>query len=167
MTIEEFNQQKKAETKQQVLNCCGSTAWTEMMLEMMPFYSVEEMHICADEAWRSTKEADWKEAFTHHPKIGDLKSLKEKFASTLNFTTGEQAGVKEAGDDVLMELQKMNDAYLKKYGYIFIICATGKSADEMLTALKERMENNAERELKIAAGEQQKIMHLRIEKLFL
>ncbi|MEP7264855.1 MAG: 2-oxo-4-hydroxy-4-carboxy-5-ureidoimidazoline decarboxylase [Bacteroidota bacterium] len=166
MNIQQFNQQEKTKAKQQLFNCCGSTTWTESMLEMMPFYSVEEMQICADEVWKATKETDWKEAFTHHPVIGDLKSLKEKFASTLNFTTSEQAGVKEATDDVLMELQRMNEKYQKKYGYIFIICATGKSAGEMLSALKERMENNPEREIRIAAEEQHKIIHLRIEKLF-
>jgi 2-oxo-4-hydroxy-4-carboxy-5-ureidoimidazoline decarboxylase len=106
------------------------------------------------------------EAFSHHTKIGDLKSLQEKFSATKEWASGEQQSVSAATDQVLIELKELNEAYENKFGYIFIICATGKSAEEMLSALKQRILNDGEDELKIAAEEQRKIMHLRINKLF-
>ena len=110
-------------------------------------------------------ESDWQEAFTHHPQIGDRESLKKKFASTAGWAGNEQSGTATATEDVLDELAEYNHQYREKFGYIFIVCATGKTALEMLTMLKQRIENSRETEILIAAGEQAKITRLRLEKL--
>ncbi len=166
MTFQEFNQLSGSDAARHLFNCCGSTAWVSNMMQHFPFGSLVMLQVKTDEAWSKTNEENWREAFTHHPRIGDLNSLKEKFASTQHWASGEQGKVGESAEEVLMELQVMNDAYLNKFGYIFIICATGKSAEEMLQALKQRINNTPEQEIYIAAEEQRKIMHLRIEKLF-
>jgi 2-oxo-4-hydroxy-4-carboxy-5-ureidoimidazoline decarboxylase len=106
------------------------------------------------------------EAFTHHPKIGDAKSLAEKFATTKEWASNEQSGVNEASILTLNKLAEGNKAYEEKFGYIFIVCATGKSASEMLSLLESRITNTPEVEIEIAMREQNKITHLRIDKLF-
>jgi 2-oxo-4-hydroxy-4-carboxy-5-ureidoimidazoline decarboxylase len=105
------------------------------------------------------------EAFKIHPRIGDIESLRKKFASTASWASDEQSGASEAAEDVLHELSEGNDHYEKKFGYIFIVCATGKSATEMLTLLKNRLHNNPEAEFAIACEEQKKITNLRLDKL--
>jgi 2-oxo-4-hydroxy-4-carboxy-5-ureidoimidazoline decarboxylase len=119
----------------------------------------------AEEQWYECTEADWLEAFTHHPKIGDIDSLKKKFASTATWAAGEQSGAAAASQKVLEDLAKGNDDYEKKFGFIFIVCATGKTAEEMLQLLQDRLPNKKEDELKIAMDEQNKITKLRLEKL--
>ena len=104
-------------------------------------------------------------AFEAHPKIGDIKSLKAKYASTEALASGEQAGARVAPEAVLQRLKDGNDAYLHKFGFIFIVCATGKSAEQMLELLEQRLPNSREQELRIAAEEQAKITHIRLDKL--
>ena len=105
------------------------------------------------------------EAFAHHPKIGDLDSLKKKFASTSLWAAGEQSGVENPENQTITKLATKNEAYENKFGYIFIVCATGKSAEEMLLLLKERLKNNFEEEIAIAMNEQMKITRIRLEKI--
>ncbi|MBA3992622.1 MAG: OHCU decarboxylase [Cyanobacteria bacterium DS2.3.42] len=145
--------------------CCGSTKWVAKMLEQRPFHSVEELFNAADHIWFKLAPEDWLEAFSHHPRIGDVDSLRAKFASTASWCENEQNGVSQATEDVLHQLSALNDDYFEKYGYIFIVCATGKTADQMLEILKSRMPNNKDEELKVAAGEQAKITKIRLEKL--
>jgi 2-oxo-4-hydroxy-4-carboxy-5-ureidoimidazoline decarboxylase len=123
--------------------------------------------LAADEIWHSLSEADWKEAFARHPKIGDIESLAEKFQSTAALASKEQSGVIGASVTTLNALAEGNAAYESKFGYIFIVCATGKSAEEMLAMLNERLNNDPDAEIHIAAQEQAKITRLRLEKLFL
>ena len=112
------------------------------------------------------REQDLLEAFDGHPKIGDPDSLKKKYAATKKLATSEQSAVQYASDETIDELAACNQAYLDKFGFIFIICASGKSADEMLVSIKNRISNSRERELLLAAEEQRKITHLRLNKLF-
>ncbi len=166
MTIQQLNDLSEGQLKEQLFKCCGSTSWVEKLAEKFPFASKEELKTESDKIWFSLNEKEWKEAFTHHPKIGDVKSLKNKFASTANWASGEQSGVQSAEEQTIIELKKGNDEYEKKFGYIFIVCATGKSALEMLAILKVRLKNSPREEIKIAMQEQNKITHLRIDKLF-
>ncbi len=108
--------------------------------------------------------ADWLQAFASHPRIGDRDALRAKFAATGAWTAHEQSGVDGAPEDLLGELAEENCRYEARFGYIFIVCATGKTAGEMLALLKERLTNDAGLELKIAAGEQAKITRIRLEK---
>ncbi len=116
-------------------------------------------------AFDSIRESDWREAFDCHPKIGDVESLKMKFAGNQQWSAGEQAGMSMADEQTIANLVQANKDYERRFGYIFIVCATGKSAAQMLALLEQRLSNHPETELKVAADEQRKITHLRIDKL--
>lgn len=135
------------------------------MLLLRPFSSAESLLQAAEQVWNKLGPEDFKEAFTHHPKIGDLNSLREKFSTSANWAAGEQSSVATASEAVLEELAAGNDRYERKFGFIFIVCASGKTADEMLALLKARLPNDPDTEIKIAAAEQSKITKLRLEKL--
>lgn len=166
MTIQEFNQLPKEKTKELLFQCCGCTAWSEQLIQELPFASVGELKAKSDNLWYSCDEDGWLEAFTHHPKIGDLKSLEKKFATTKHLASSEQSEVAQSSKEVLIQLQDYNNRYEDKFGFIFIVCATGKSAVEMLLLLQQRLKNDRSDELKIAIGEQSKITNLRINKIF-
>ncbi len=165
MTIKEFNTLDSTLAKEELIKCCGSTKWATKLLDCRPIASIEDLITASDTVWFDCSSADWKEAFTHHPKIGDVDSLKKKFV-TKEWATNEQSGVNAADEKTLVDLAAGNEAYENKFGYIFIVCATGKSAEEMLTLLNKRISNSSEDEIKIAMKEQNKITHLRIQKLF-
>jgi 2-oxo-4-hydroxy-4-carboxy-5-ureidoimidazoline decarboxylase len=135
------------------------------MLSFIPADDLVELLEDAEEQWYKCSQEDWKEAFDHHPKIGDVRSLKKKFANTENWASDEQEGVKQASSKTLEELAKANRLYEEKFGYIFIVCASGRSAEEMLDILRSRLKNAEEKEIRIAADEQNKITKLRLEKL--
>ena len=135
---------------------------------MLPFFPADdlvELLEDAEEQWFKCNEQDWKEAFAQHPKIGDIDSLNQKFSSTTQWASGEQSGVGNASPEAIKALAEGNKRYEEKFGYIFIVCATGKTADEMLAMLQTRLQNNPEVEIEIAADEQNKITKLRLEKL--
>jgi 5-hydroxyisourate hydrolase/2-oxo-4-hydroxy-4-carboxy-5-ureidoimidazoline decarboxylase len=165
MTLSEFNIQSKETAQSQLQTCCGSQRWQEKMMARFPFADEETLMETATEAWYACNEQDWKEAFTHHPKIGDTKSLAERFASTAALAGNEQALVNEASLAVIEELALANAEYEKKFGFIFIVCATGRSAPEMLGLLKDRLQNTKDEEMNIAMGEQAKITGLRLKKI--
>lgn len=167
MTLEELNNLPKPGLSEALQKCCGSTAWVANMVAIFPVASAETLMDEATTQWNKLSEADWRDAFTHHPKIGgDVEALRAKFASTSTWAEGEQAAVKQASQATLEALTTGNEDYERKFGYIFIVCATGKTADEMLALLQARLPNNPENEILIAAGEQNKITRIRLEKLF-
>ena len=145
--------------------CCASKSWIARMTEGGDFRSNSNVEMRAAEAWQDLAEFDLLEAFSAHPKIGDVDSLRQKYARTKKMAGNEQAGVQDAGEQVLSRLAEANDAYFEKFGFIFIICASGKSAAEMLAALETRLQNSRETELINAAEEQLKITLLRLGKL--
>ena len=165
MSLEKINMLGYNEAYKTFAGCCGSDSWVKKMITGRPFKSKNEMIEASENTWNSLTEKDWLEAFEHHPMIGDLNSLKEKYTSARILAENEQAGVNEASTFTISELSKFNTEYLKKFGYIFIVCATGKSADEMLSMIKERIKNDPETEIKIAMKEQGKITKLRLEKI--
>jgi 2-oxo-4-hydroxy-4-carboxy-5-ureidoimidazoline decarboxylase len=166
MTIAEFDHLDLEEKKTLLHTCCGSNTWVNNMLAAPPAEDLVDLLEIAEEQWYACHESDWREAFSQHPKIGDVDSLREKFAATAQWAEGEQASVKQASEQTLEQLAEGNEAYEQKFGYIFIVCATGKSADEMLQLLNQRLYNNPEVEIQIAMEEQLKITKLRLEKLF-
>ena len=166
MTIAEFDHLDIEEKKALLQQCCGSSTWVNNMVAAPPAEDLVDLLEIAEEQWYACHEADWREAFTHHPKIGDIDTLKEKFAATAQWAAGEQEEVKQASEQTLQQLAEGNQAYEQRFGYIFIVCATGKSADEMLQLLNQRLYNNPEVEIQIAMEEQLKITKLRLEKLF-
>lgn len=165
MTITELNNLPETQRKTELRKCCGAENWVEKMNAVFPVQSEAQLFAEAEKTWFACSEADWREAFEHHPKIGDISSLKEKFANTGKWAANEQAGVNNTSEDVLKALAEGNKAYEEKFGYIFIVCATGKTAEEMLALLQQRLPNSPETEMKIAMGEQNKITKIRLEKL--
>ena len=161
MTLSAFNNLDKEEAAKELFSCCGSKKWVSLVMNTFPFGSGRTLIEKTAEAWYSECDVnDWLESFTHHPKIGDKKSLSEKFAGK------EQAGVASATEEIIEALARSNAAYEKKFGFIFIVCATGRSAAEMLRLINERLNNDKEDELRIAMGEQHKITLIRFGKLF-
>ncbi len=166
MTIAEFDRLPTEKKRELLFQCCGSHTWVDKMLSVFPFEDLVDLEESADEKWYECTEEDWKEAFEHHPQIGDINLLKEKFANTAEWAAGEQSGVSNTSDEVLQNLAEGNKLYKEKFGYIFIVSATGKSAEEILIILELRLPNSPEEEIKIAAEEQNKITKIRLEKLF-
>ena len=165
MTLADLNSLSPTARAEALATCCGATAWVAALSQQFPFATAEALYAEADRCWRGLTEADWREAFTHHPKIGDVNSLKEKFASTAAWAAGEQGAVRQAPQETLEALAAGNAAYERRFGYIFIVCATGKSADEMLALLQARLPNEPAEEIGVAMAEQAKITRLRLEKL--
>ena len=165
MTLHDLNILPKEQLRQELLNCCGSQAWVNKMLPFFPADDMVELLYDAEDQWYECTESDWLEAFSHHPKIGDVESLKEKYATTAHWASGEQIAVNTASQQTIEALAKGNEAYEKKFGFIFIVCATGKSAEEMLDLLQQRLTNTKEEEIKIAIDEQNKITQIRLQKL--
>lgn len=166
MTLQEFNALPETAAFKDLERCCGSSTWVRRMVSLRPFNTLDSLYTKADGIWTSLTERDWKEAFTHHPKIGDVESLKKKFAATSTWAEGEQRGVQNASDETIRRLAAENNVYENKFGYIFIVCATGKQASEMLGILRSRLANDPKEEIIIAAEEQRKITRIRLEKLF-
>lgn len=163
--LERLNAAIEPEARAELTRCCGSSRWVGAMLAARPFASDAELFLAAERAWTQTGPEDWREAITHHPRIGDVAQLRQRFAATAQWSSQEQQGVANAGEEVLQALAKENDAYADRFGFTFLVCATGKSAAEMLGLLKSRIGNAPEAELRIAAAEQAKITRLRLEKL--
>ncbi len=142
---------------------CGAEGWVQRMLARRPFASSEALYASADDEWRASTRADYLEAFGHHPQIGEnLEALRRRFQSTASLSQREQAGVESADEATLRALRDANAAYRERFGFIFIICAAGKTAAEMLAALRARLDNDADTELSIAAAEHAKITRLRL-----
>lgn len=165
MTLDELNALAPAEAHDALGRCCGASRWVAAMIAARPFASAEALYAEADAVWARMAREDILEAFDHHPRIGDVAGLREKFASTAQWAGNEQSGTATASERVLEDLAAGNQAYEARFGHIFIVCATGKRADEMLSLLQARLGNEADAELAIAAEEQRKITRLRLEKL--
>ena len=166
MTLSEFNNLNKKGAAEFLITCCGCEKWVALLMEKFPFESEKELINGATEIWYDQcGEAQWEQAFKQHPKIGDTKSLSEKFASTQHLANSEQADVGKASRQLIDELAVANTEYEAKFGFIFIVCATGKSAADMLRLLLDRITNSRQEELSIAMGEQHKITILRIKKI--
>lgn len=157
MTVEELNALNDDQVRAVLRSCCGSTRWVTSMITRRPFASEELLIAGAREAWHETSPDDWREAFSHHPRIGENASGME---------AAEQSGAQSAATPMKEKLAEVNRAYEKKFGHIYIVCASGKSAEEMLQIAQQRLHNDPSTELRIAAEEQRNIMELRLRKLF-
>lgn len=163
--LERLNHLLPSDARAELLRCCGSSRWVDGMVRARPFQDAEHLLKEADWLWSQTGPEDWHEAFKHHPRIGDVSQLRARFASTATWSVQEQGGVSGAGEAVLQGLADGNREYEQRFGFIFLVCATGKSAEEMLGLLRARLNNPPDEELRIAAGEQAKITRIRLEKL--
>ncbi len=165
MALQRLNALNEAEVWNEFIRCCGASKWALQMMQSLPFENVEALFARGESAFETLERSDWLEAFAHHPKIGDFDSLRSKFVATREWAGAEQAGTNAASEAVLRALAQGNHDYEKKFGWIFIICATGKSADEMLAALQARLQGDPGEELANAAEQQKQITRLRLSKL--
>lgn len=164
-----LNELPGPQAEQELLRCCGSRAWASRMLAARPFADQSQLFSAADRSWKELSREDRLEAFSHHPRIGDLKSLRAKFQNpdprARQWATQEQQGAANASEETLTSLAEGNAAYEKRFGFVFLVCASGKTAEEMLAILQSRIGNDPAQEIQIAAAEQAKITRIRLEKL--
>ena len=160
-----FNLLTDDEATKELLQCCGSKRWASVTATGRPYDTLEIVLATSNDIWWALDRNDWLEAFRSHPKIGEKKAAGTVSAQSQQWSGEEQSGVNEASHDTVSSLAALNEAYEQKFGFIFIISATGKTSDEMLNALRERLEHDAETELPIAATEQSKITELRLKKM--
>lgn len=163
--LEKLNNIPREIAKSKFLDCCGSHRWARKMTEARPFADVSALIEQAEQIWWNLGTKDWLEAFAAHPKIGERKAAPLQQAQSAEWSKGEQSGTQTATESVLNELTDANRLYEKKFGFIFIVCATGKSAEEMLEICRARLKNETEAEIRIAAEEQRKITKIRLKKL--
>lgn len=146
-------------------SCCGSTRWAKAVASGRPYESIEQLVEAGENVWWSLTADDWLEAFKSHPRIGEKKAEVAGSKQSAQWSRNEQAGAKEMSEDTARALASLNKEYFDRLGYIFIVCATGKSAEEMLEILRKRLQNDADEEISVAATEQAKITELRLRKL--
>ena len=165
MTIGELNALRHDEAARELLTCCGSREWARRMAAERPFADEADVLDCADAVWWELGPDDWMEAFRSHPRIGGKKAEAGQTDRERAWSAGEQAGMGSAAEETQRALAEGNRAYEERFGHIYIVCATGKSADEMLALLKARLANDPATEIRAAAEEQRKITRIRLEKL--
>ncbi|HEY5883272.1 MAG TPA: 2-oxo-4-hydroxy-4-carboxy-5-ureidoimidazoline decarboxylase [Pyrinomonadaceae bacterium] len=163
--IGRINSLPREQAEAEFLTCCGSRRWAAKMTAERPFENVEQLVTAADRIWWALESTDWLEAFESHPKIGEKKAAAPVAGQSLSWSATEQSGTRDSSTQTMGQLAELNRQYHEKFGFIYIICATGKSADEMLTILRERLDNDRATELQNAATEQAKITTLRLNKL--
>lgn len=163
--LERINLAGKSEAESMFRDCCGSARWANLMAAARPFGSEEELLDTAASACERLTSDDWLEAFAAHPKIGETKAAPAQQARSAEWSAGEQAGMSSADAMLKQQLADANREYFEKFGFIFIVCATGKTAGAMLEICRERFGNDRETEISNAAAEQQKITEIRLRKL--
>ena len=163
--LSKLNKGSHKEAFEAFMQCNTSEKWCENMAESRPFSDYQSVLDSADTHWAESKEKDLLQAFEGHPEIGDVSTLREKYRNTAKSAGHEQSGVNTATENTLQSLSQGNKDYKEKFGFIFIVCASGKSADEMLALLLERLPNSREQELVNAGEEQRRITHIRLDKL--
>jgi len=164
--IDSFNILDPEEAIRLIRKSCASRQWAKSLVDQRPFSDIQAMLKAAHSIWIELDESDYLEAFEAHPKIGDVDSLSKKYAETKHLASGEQSLVSEANQTIIQELASANTDYSNKFGFIFIVFATGKSAKQMLDILKSRLNNSRDEEIQNAAEEQFKITQLRLNNLF-
>jgi 2-oxo-4-hydroxy-4-carboxy-5-ureidoimidazoline decarboxylase len=147
-------------------SCCGATAWVQAMIAQRPFHTLQRLFDAAESIWWLLTPDDWREAFDHHPRIGERSSVASQTETARAWSAAEQGGASAAGDATRQALVDGNREYEAKFGHIYLVCATGKSAEELLAILRDRLWNDPVTEMRVAAREQVKITRLRLEKLF-
>ncbi len=148
----------------QVLPCCGSKRWADRLAGRRPFHTADELLQASDEVWHALDITDWDEAFSTHPRIGETKAPGTATAQAAKWSSEEQSAALTSEQRTQTELQHGNAAYEQRFGRIYIVCATGKSMEEMLTILRRRLKNDAAQELIEAAEQQRQITQIRLKK---
>jgi 2-oxo-4-hydroxy-4-carboxy-5-ureidoimidazoline decarboxylase len=162
-TLDRWNHADEEAALHAVLACCGARRWARAMVALRPFQSFAEMTEAADRVWAEMGEKDWMEAFACHPRIGERKAVHAS-ARSVAWSRDEQSSTEEANESVMSEIATGNVKYEEQFGFSFIVCATGKSAEEMLISLNSRLGNDRATELREAAEQQRQITQIRLRK---
>ena len=163
--LKQLNALAPEQAAAEFLKCCGSRVWANALSDARPFIDADALFHKADSVWWSLGENEWLQAFRAHPKIGEQKAAASQSEQARSWSAQEQSGVHDAATETKKALAAGNQEYEKRFGFIFIVCATGKTSKEMLAILYERLRNDPATELRVAAEEQRKITRLRLEKL--
>jgi OHCU decarboxylase len=163
--LEQLNELPREEAVRSLLKCCGSERWAGRVTDERPFRDIDSLVRASDRIWLGLDASDWLEAFGHHPKIGEKRVAQEVSDEARRWSEEEQSSARNSSTETTQELIAANREYERRFGFIFIVCATGKSTEEMLALLKERLQNDSDKELSIAAEEQRRITNLRLKKL--
>lgn len=162
-----FNSITHDDAVRQLMKCCGSSKWAEGVASHRPFDSIEDLINYSAASWRKLSPPDWLEAFSHHPKIGERAAARTQTDQEKVWSQQEQSSAASAPEALLSRLAELNQAYEERFGYIFIVCASGKSTEEMLELITARIQNDEASELLNAAEEQRRITELRLRKLLI
>ena len=165
MTLDDLNTIPPARATELFTACCGSSSWVSQLVARRPFQSLDAVLSAADEVWSSLAKEDWLEAFAHHPRIGETTSRVAQTDRAREWSAAEQSGATRAAESVAQAQRDLNAQYERRFGYIYIVSATGKAPTEMLALVRDRLSNDPVTELKVAAEEQRKITRLRLKKL--
>lgn len=161
--VARLNELRPSEAEEALKRCCGSSEWSRRVAALRPFSSDAALFEAADRVWSSLTEADWLEAFASHPRIGERHMDRAGGASA--WAQQEQAGAAAAAEDVKDRLARLNQEYESRFGFVYLVCATGKSAEQMLALLEERMNHDRATEVRIAAEQQSEITRLRLQRM--
>lgn len=161
--LDRWNKAEEGEALRAMIACCGAKRWAEAMVALRPIESVMELSVAADRVWSMMEAADWMEAFACHPRIGERKAA-HALAKSQAWSRQEQSSAADAEEAVLAELAAGNTLYEERFGFTYIVCATGKSAEEMLSILNRRLANERAAELREAAEQQRQITQIRLGK---
>ncbi len=163
--LRRLNTLPPAEAEEELLRCTSAQKVATGLATVRPFASPEALYSAAESLWSTTEPADWHEAFRRHPRIGERAAVQARGDAETRWSVGEQAGVSRADEVTRAALAEVNAAYEARFGHLYLVCASGKSADELLSIAKARLANDPETELRVAADELRKISRLRLEKL--
>jgi len=162
LTLDRLNALPPREAAERFRSCCGSFRWVEAMLLRRPFENLEALLAAADDAWVATGPTDWDEAFAHHPRIGERRAAAPVSEAARAWSAGEQGAAVGADATTRAALAEATQAYERRFGRIYLVCAAGRSAEDLLADIETRMGNDPERERGVAAEEQRKITRLRL-----
>ncbi len=165
ITVGELDEMPESSAGEMLADCCGSSRWVAEMIAARPFGSRDSVFANADRIWGSLGASDWLEAFDHHPRIGERTAAMSQGERTAAWSSSEQAGIASARENVREALAAANERYERRFGYIYIVCATGKTPAEMLELARKRLRHASATEIRVAAEEQRKITRIRLEKL--
>jgi OHCU decarboxylase len=164
--LEEWNEADELTATEAMLACCAARRWADGMVGQRPISNIVELSEAADRVWETMNEPDWLEAFAAHPRIGERKAASAAPKSAA-WSQQEQAGTSAASEEMMRKLAEGNAEYESKFGFTYIVCATGKSAEEMLATLHRRLGNDRVSELSEAAEQQRQIIQIRLGKWLL
>lgn len=163
--LRRLNSMTASEAEAAFHTCCGCRLWARRMAGVRPHATADELFDEADKQWASLGPAEWREAFSHHPRIGETNLGQPRFAETASQSAREQSGMAAATAEVRAEFLRLNAEYERKFGHVFLICATGRAAPEMLEQLRSRLNNDPSTELGNAAAQQSLITRIRLRRL--